>query len=233
LSALYADFDLVAYVTQIHEVTANIDRSTVKMSDVEKNVVRCPDAAAAKKMISLVEQIRDAGDSVGGVIECVARGIPPGLGEPVFGKLEADLAKAMLSIPAAKGFEIGSGFGATRMRGSQHNDAFETRGGRIRTTTNNSGGVQGGISNGEDIYFRVAFKPPATIALEQKTVTASNEEASLAARGRHDPCVLPRAVAIVEAMAALVLCDHALRQNAVSCGILKSSHTKSTKDTKG
>jgi chorismate synthase len=233
LSALYADFDLVAYVTQIHEVTANIDRSTVKMSDVEKNVVRCPDAAAAKKMISLVEQIRDAGDSVGGVIECVARGIPPGLGEPVFGKLEADLAKAMLSIPAAKAFEIGSGFGATRMRGSQHNDAFETRGGRIRTTTNNSGGVQGGISNGEDIYFRVAFKPPATIALEQKTVTTSNEEASLAARGRHDPCVLPRAVAIVEAMAALVLCDHALRQNAVSCGILKSSHTKSTKDTKG
>ena len=233
LSALYADFDLVAYVTQIHEVTANIDRSTVKMSDVEKNVVRCPDAAAAKKMISLVEQIRDAGDSVGGVIECVARGIPPGLGEPVFGKLEADLAKAMLSIPAAKAFEIGSGFGATRMRGSQHNDAFETRGGRIRTTTNNSGGVQGGISNGEDIYFRVAFKPPATIALEQKTVTTSNEEASLAARGRHDPCVLPRAVPIVEAMAALVLCDHALRQNAVSCGILKSSHTKSTKDTKG
>jgi chorismate synthase len=233
LSALYADFELVGYVTQIHEVTANIDRSTVKMSDVEKNVVRCPDAAAAKKMISLVEQIRDAGDSVGGVIECVARGIPPGLGEPVFGKLEADLAKAMLSIPAAKAFEIGSGFGATRMRGSQHNDAFETRGGRIRTTTNNSGGVQGGISNGEDIYFRVAFKPPATIALEQKTVTTSNEEASLAARGRHDPCVLPRAVPIVEAMAALVLCDHALRQNAVSCGILKSSHTKSTKDTKG
>jgi chorismate synthase len=233
LSALYADFELVGYVTQIHEVTANIDRSTVKMSDVEKNVVRCPDAAATKKMISLVEQIRDAGDSVGGVIECVARGIPPGLGEPVFGKLEADLAKAMLSIPAAKAFEIGSGFGATRMRGSQHNDAFETRGGRIRTTTNNSGGVQGGISNGEDIYFRVAFKPPATIALEQKTVTTSNDEASLAARGRHDPCVLPRAVPIVEAMAALVLCDHALRQNAVSCGILKSSHTKSTKDTKG
>jgi chorismate synthase len=233
LSALYADFELVGYVTQIHEVTANIDRSTVKMSDVEKNVVRCPDAAAAKKMISLVEQIRGAGDSVGGVIECVARGIPPGLGEPVFGKLEADLAKAMLSIPAAKAFEIGSGFGATRMRGSQHNDAFETRGGRIRTTTNNSGGVQGGISNGEDIYFRVAFKPPATIALEQKTVTTSNDEASLAARGRHDPCVLPRAVPIVEAMAALVLCDHALRQNAVSCGILKSSHTKSTKDTKG
>jgi chorismate synthase len=134
----------------------------------------------------------------------------------VFDKLEADLAKAMLSIPAAKGFEVGSGFAATQMRGSQHNDAFETSAGRIRTTTNNSGGVQGGISNGEEIYFRVAFKPPATIALEQKTVTTSNEETELAARGRHDPCVLPRAVPIVEAMAALVLCDHALRQRAVS-----------------
>jgi chorismate synthase len=215
LSAFYENFELVAYVAQIHEVIAKINRSTVKMGDVEKNVVRCPDVAAAKKMISLVDQIRDAGDSVGGVIECVARGVPPGLGEPVFDKLEADLAKAMLSIPAAKAFEIGSGFGATRMRGSQHNDAFETRAGRIRTSTNNSGGVQGGISNGEEIYFRVAFKPPATIALEQKTVTTSKEETELAARGRHDPCVLPRAVPIVEAMAALVLCDHALRQRAI------------------
>ena len=168
-------------------------------------------------MVALIEQIRDAGDSVGGVIECVARGISSGLGEPVFDKLEADLAKAMLSIPAAKAFEIGSGLRATLMRGSQHNDPFEVRGGRIRTTTNNSGGVQGGISNGEDIYFRVAFKPPATIALGQKTVTTSHEEAELAARGRHDPCVLPRAVPIVEAMGAIVLCDHALRQNAVRC----------------
>jgi chorismate synthase len=232
LSAFYADFELIAYVTQIHEVTAKIDRSTVKMSDVEKNIVRCPDAAAAKNMISLIEQIRDAGDSVGGMIECVARGIQAGLGEPVFDKLEADLAKAMLSIPAAKGFEIGSGFAATQMRGSQHNDAFETRAGRIRTTTNNSGGVQGGISNGENIYFRVAFKPPATIALEQKTVTTSKEQTELAARGRHDPCVLPRAVPIVEAMAAIVLCDHALRQNAISPGISKSPHTRSAKDTK-
>jgi len=231
LSALYQDFELVAYVTQIHEVTAKIDRPTVKMNDVEKSIVRCPDAAAAKKMISLIEQIRDAGDSVGGVIECVARGIPPGLGAPVFDKLEADLAKAMLSIPAAKGFDVGSGFQAIRMRGSEHNDAFETRAGRIRTTTNNSGGVQGGISNGENIYFRVAFKPPATIALEQKTVTTSNEETALAARGRHDPCVLPRAVPIVEAMAALVLCDHALRQNALSC--VAHSNTPRTKSTKG
>src|SRR6266702_1532362 len=233
LSALYGDFDLVAYVTQIHEVTAKIDRSTVTMNDVEKNVVRCPDAAAAKKMISLVEQIRDGGDSVGGVIECVARGIPSGLGEPVFDKLEADLAKAMLSIPAAKAFEIGSGFGATQMRGSQHNDAFETRAGRIRTTTNNSGGVQGGISNGEDIYFRVAFKPPATIALEQKTVTTSKRQSKLAARGRHDPCVLPRAVSIVEAMAALVLCDHALRQRAIDFQAGdQRPHTMSTKGTR-
>ncbi len=215
LSTFHRGFEIVAYVTQIHEVTAEIDRSIVRLKDVEKNIVRCPDAAAAKRMISLIEQIRDEGDSVGGVIECVVRGIPAGLGEPVFDKLEADLAKAMLSIPAAKGFEIGSGFAATRMRGSQHNDAFEIRGGRIRTTTNNSGGVQGGISNGEDIYFRVAFKPPATIALQQKTVTRSKEQTELAARGRHDPCVLPRAVPIVEAMAALVLCDHALRQRAI------------------
>jgi len=231
LSTLYADFELLAYVTQIHEVTAKIDRSTVKMNDVETNVVRCPDADAAKKMISLIERIRDAGDSVGGVIECVARGIPPGLGEPVFDKLEADLAKAMLSIPAAKGFEIGSGFAATQMRGSQHNDAFETRAGRIRTTTNNSGGVQGGISNGEEIYFRVAFKPPATIALEQKTVTTSNEQTALAARARHDPCVVPRAVPIVEAMAALVLCDHALRQRAIK--FQPEKHRPRTTSTKG
>ena len=216
LGMFYPEFELVAYVMQIHEITARVGRSTVKTKEVEKNIVRCPDAAAAKRMISLIEQVRDEGDSIGGTIECVARGIPAGLGGPVFDKLEADLAKAMLSIPAAKGFEIGSGFPATRMLGSEHNDAFEIRDGRIRTTTNNSGGVQGGISNGEDIYFRVAFKPPATIALQQKTVTSSKEQTELAARGRHDPCVLPRAVPIVEAMAALVLCDHALRQRAIA-----------------
>jgi chorismate synthase len=216
LSVLHAEFEIVAYVTQIHELTAKIDRSAVKAKDVDRNIVRCPDAIAAKKMVSLIQEIRDKGDSVGGVIECVIRGIPPGLGEPVFDKLDADLAKAMLSIPATKGFEIGSGFAATRMRGSQHNDPFELRSGRIRAATNNSGGVQGGISNGEEIYFCVAFKPTATIAHEQKTVTSSRKQTQLTARGRHDPCVLPRAVPIVEAMAALVLCDHALRQRATN-----------------
>ena len=215
LSILYSEFEIVAYVAQIHEVIAKVNRSVVKMKDVDRNVVCCPDSTAAKRMKALIEQIRAEGDSVGGVIECVVRGVPPGLGEPVFDKLEADLAKAMLSLPATKGFEIGSGFAAARMRGSEHNDPFEMRAGKIRTATNNSGGVQGGISNGEEIYFRVGFKPTATIAREQKTVTASHKETRLGARGRHDPCVLPRAVPIVEAMATIVLCDHALRQRAI------------------
>jgi chorismate synthase len=209
-------FEIVAYVTQIHEVAARIDRASVRVEAVERNAVRCPDEAAAELMTALIQSVRAEGDSVGGVIECVIRGIDAGLGEPVFDKLEADLAKAMLSLPASKGFEIGSGFAATRMKGSEHNDLFEVRDARIRTTTNNSGGVQGGITNGEDIFFRVAFKPTSTIARDQKTVTASHEETTLAARGRHDPCVLPRAVPIVEAMAALVLCDHALRQKAIA-----------------
>jgi chorismate synthase len=216
LRSFYPKIDIVGYVTQIHELTAKIDRSKVKTADVDANMVRCPDKTAAKKMISLIEKTRAEGDSLGGVIECVVRNAPPGLGEPVFDKLEADLAKAMLSLPATKGFEIGSGFSATRMRGSEHNDPFEMRGGKIRTSTNYSGGIQGGISNGEEIYFRVGFKPTATIAREQKTVSASREQTKLAARGRHDPCVLPRAVPMVEAMAALVLCDHALRQRAIS-----------------
>src|SRR6266700_1864213 len=222
LSILHSEFEIVAYVVQIHEVIAKINRSVVKTKDVERNAVRCPDTVVAKRMEALIEQVHDEGDSVGGVIECVVRGIPPGLGEPVFDKLEADLAKAMLSLPATKGFEIGSGLAATRMRGSEHNDPFETRGGKIRTATNNSGGVQGGISNGEDIYFRVAFKPAATIAREQRTVTSSQLRTKLAARGRHDPCVLPRAVPIVEAMAALVLCDHALRQKAIGLSVDRS-----------
>ena len=218
LRTFYPKIDIIGYVTQVHDITVKIDKSKVKIKEVEANIVRCPDSAAAKKMISLIEKTRQQGDSLGGVIECVVRNAPVGLGEPVFDKLEADLAKAMLSLPATKGFEIGSGFSATRMRGSEHNDAFEMRDDRVRTATNFSGGIQGGISNGEEICFRVAFKPTATISREQKTVTASRKQTKLAARGRHDPCVLPRAVPMVEAMAALVLCDHALRQKAISSG---------------
>jgi len=215
LRTLYPKIEIVGYVSAIHELSAKVDRSKIKVAEVDSSIVRCPDKATAKKMISLIEKTRADGNSLGGIIECVVRNGPVGLGEPVFDKLEADLAKAMLSLPATKGFEIGSGFSATRMRGSEHNDAFEMRGGKVRTASNYSGGIQGGISNGEEIYFRVAFKPTATIAREQKTVTSSREQTKLAARGRHDPCVLPRAVPMVEAMAALVLCDHALRQRAI------------------
>jgi chorismate synthase len=216
LAALFPRFELLAYVTDVHEVVARIDPAAVTPKQIEANAVRCPDPAAAEKMVAEIEKARAEGDSLGGTISCVARGLAAGLGEPVFDKLEADLAKAMLSLPASKGFEIGSGFGSTRMKGSQHNDPFEVRDGKVRTTTNNSGGVQGGISNGEEIFFRVAFKPTSTIAREQKTVTARHEETTLAAKGRHDPCVLPRAVPIVEAMAAIVFCDHALRQKAIA-----------------
>jgi chorismate synthase len=216
MRTLNPGFELIAYVNHVYDVTATVDPAVVTTEQVEANAVRCPDPAAAKKIIEAIEQARADGDSLGGTIACVARGIPAGLGEPVFDKLEADLAKAMLSLPASKGFEIGSGFAATRMRGSEHNDAFEIRDGKVRTETNNSGGIQGGISNGENIFFRVAFKPTSTIARDQKTVTFAGEETTLTARGRHDPCVLPRAVPIVEAMAALVLCDHALRQRAIS-----------------
>jgi chorismate synthase len=209
-------FEVVAFVKSIHRIDAAVDPSTVKLSDVEQSIVRCPDPDAASRMIDWIKTMREEGNSVGGVIECVVRGVPPGLGEPVFDKLEADLAKAMLSLPATKGFEIGSGFGSTRMTGAEHNDPFEMREGRVRTRTNFSGGVQGGISNGEDIIFRVAFKPTATILRSQETVTTTGEATELAARGRHDPCVVPRAVPIVEAMAALVICDHYLRHEAIS-----------------
>ncbi|MEI7958680.1 MAG: chorismate synthase [Verrucomicrobiota bacterium] len=209
--------EIVAYVKSIHEIVAAVDPATVTFEQVEGNIVRCPDPEAVPGMIELIKSLRTQGDSAGGVVECVIRGVPPGLGEPVMDKLEADLAKAMLSLPATKGFEIGSGFAGTRMTGSQHNDPFVLREGRVRTTTNHSGGVQGGISNGEDIFFRIAFKPTPTITRAQPTVTVTGEETELAARGRHDPCVLPRAIPIVEAMAALVLCDHALRQRG-QCG---------------
>ena len=216
LAKLIPQLEIVAYVAQIHEITASIDRGTVNLEEVERSLVRCPDGAASERMITLIESTRSEGDSLGGLIECVVRNTPAGLGEPVFDKLEADLAKAMLSLPATRGFEIGSGFAAARMKGSEHNDPFEMREGKVRTTSNHSGGVQGGISNGEQIVFRVAFKPTATISREQKTITASGKSTTVAARGRHDPCVLPRAVPIVEAMTALVLCDHALRQRAIA-----------------
>lgn len=215
LRHLVPGIEILAWVSAVHDIEAPVDPATVTAAGIEANAVRCPDAGAAEAMIARIRQVRGEGDSVGGVIEAVVRGAPAGLGEPVFDRLEADLGKAMLSLPATKGFEIGSGFAGARLRGSEHNDPYEMRGGQVRTPTNRSGGVQGGISNGEHIVFRVAFKPTATISMPQATVTADGRDATLAARGRHDPCVLPRAVVIVEAMAALVLCDHVLRQRAL------------------
>ncbi len=212
LRALHPNWEVLAYVNAIHDISAQVDIESVSFETIEASIVRCPDSVAASAMEERICQVRSEGDSVGGIIECVVRNVPAGLGEPVFDKLEADLAKAMLSIPATKGFEIGSGFVGSRLKGSQHNDPFRMEDNKIRTLTNHSGGIQGGISNGEMIFFRVAFKPTATIARKQETVSTTGENASLAARGRHDPCVLPRAVPIVEAMTALVLCDHLLRQ---------------------
>ncbi len=212
-----ASTQVLAYVRQVHTIVAEVDPETVTPEAVEANAVRCPDPEAAAAMFARIDQARRELDSLGGVIECVARGVPPGWGEPVFDKLEADLAKGMLSIPATKGFEVGSGFAGATMTGSQHNDAFYSEGGRIRTRTNYSGGIQGGISNGEMIFLRVAFKPTATIARAQETVDEEGQPVTLAAHGRHDPCVLPRAVPVVEAMAALVLADHLLRQRG-QCG---------------
>ena len=208
-------YQCIAYVKSIHDLEADIDPNTVTAEQVESNIVRTADAAMVDPMIELITQMRSEGNSVGGVIECVIRGVPPGLGEPVFDQLEADLAKAMMSLPATKGFEIGSGFEGTLMTGRDHNDEFYIEDGKVRTRTNRSGGVQGGISNGEPIVFRVAFKPTATILIEQNTVNNAGEETTLAARGRHDPCVLPRAVPMVEAMVHLVLTDHWLRQKAI------------------
>ncbi len=206
--------EIVAYVKQIKDTKSEINSEKVSNKDVDSNIIRCPDKNAAKQMIKIVEDAKNNGDSVGGIIECVVRNMPIGLGEPIFDKLEADLAKAMLCINATKGFEIGSGFEGIKMFGSQHNDAFVTKNGKVMTKTNNSGGVQGGISNGMPIIFRVAFKPTSTIQKEQDTVDIKGKPVKLVAKGRHDPCVLPRAVPIVEAMAALVLCDHYLRQRA-------------------
>jgi chorismate synthase len=209
--------ETLAYVKQVQRLIADVNPDKVKLKDVESNIVRCPDTKAAEKMIRLIEKMRRAGNTVGGIVEGVARGVPAGWGEPVFDKLEADLAKAMLSLPASKAFEVGSGFGGILLTGLEHNDPFRSKHGKVFTTTNRSGGIQGGISNGQTIFFRVAFKPVATVMHEQDTVTEKFENTTLKGRGRHDPCVLPRAVPIIEAMTALVLIDHALRHKA-QCG---------------
>jgi chorismate synthase len=206
--------EVLAFVQQVQRLVATVNPETVKIKEIESNIIRCPDPVVAPKMIRLIERIRKHGDTVGGIVEGVARGVPAGWGEPVFDRLEADLAKAMLSLPASKGFDIGSGFDGIRLTGREHNDPFRARSGKVYTTTNRSGGIQGGISNGQTIYFRVAFKPVATVLVEQETVDVEFKNTTLKARGRHDPCVLPRAVPMVEAMAALVLVDHALRHKA-------------------
>ena len=210
-----AGVEIVGYVKRVRDLEAQVNPDTVTLEDVEQNMVRSPDADFVERAIAAIEAARKEGDSLGGVVECIARDVPKGLGEPVFDKLEADLAKAVMSLPATKGFEIGSGFAGTLLSGREHNDEFYAdHDGNIRTRTNRSGGIQGGISNGEHISIRIAFKPTATIRKEQQTVTRDGQNTVLAAKGRHDPCVLPRAVPMVEAMVALVLCDHLLRQQA-------------------
>jgi chorismate synthase len=208
--------EIRAYVSRIHdiEVPSGSVSGFPSLAEVEATAVRCPEPKTAAAMIRRIEEVRAQGDSVGGLIQCRIRGVPAGLGEPVFDRLEADLAKAMLSLPATKGFEIGSGFGGTLLKGSEHNDAFVPKDGRIGTATTRSGGIQGGISNGEEIYFTVGFKPTATIMKPQATVDTAGHATELTGKGRHDPCVLPRAVPIVEAMAALVLIDHWMRHAA-------------------
>jgi len=208
---LKSGVEILAFVSKVHQVVLPedaVDYETVTLEHIESNIVRCPDPEYAEKMIAAIDTVRVRGDSIGGVVTCIARNVPRGLGSPVFDKLEAELAKAMLSLPASKGFEIGSGFAGTDFTGSEHNDEFYMdEAGNVRTRTNRSGGVQGGISNGEIIYFKVAFKPTATIGKKQNTVSREHEDVELLARGRHDPCVVPRAVPMVESMAALVLMD--------------------------
>ncbi|MEZ5234800.1 MAG: chorismate synthase [Acidimicrobiia bacterium] len=213
-----AGIEVLGWVSSVHTIDAEVNAATVTRADVEASPTRCPDPRAAERMVEAIEAARADGDSLGGVVTCVARNVPAGLGEPVFDKLDALLAGAMLSLPAAKGFEVGSGFAGTRLTGRRHNDPFvpsADRPGGVATTTNHAGGVQGGISNGEDVVLRVAFKPTATISSEQTTVERDGTPTTLSARGRHDPCVLPRAVPLVEAMTCLVLADLWLRQRAV------------------
>lgn len=210
--ALYPQLQVIGWVQQVHTVFCHVLPADVDAAVVESNIVRAADSESAEDMSIVIREARAKGDSVGGVVACTIRNCPTGLGDPVFDKLEATLAHAMLSIPACKGFEIGSGFGAPALKGSEHNDPYYMEGDRVRTRTNNSGGVQGGISNGEDINMRLAFKPTATVMIPQNTINDEHAEVQLRGKGRHDPCVLPRAVPVVEAMAWLVIADHILRQ---------------------
>ena len=210
------DVEIVAWVSKVRSVVATCDVDTVTREAVDATPIRCPDATAATAMIEAVQAARKDGNSLGGTVTCAVRGCPPGWGEPVFDRVEADLAKAMLGLPASKGFDIGSGFAGTDLTGLEHNDEFYMEGDRVRTRSNRSGGLQGGITNGETIYFRVAFKPTATVMRAQKTVSTEGEDTTITGRGRHDPCVLPRAVPMVEAAAALVMADQALRQESIA-----------------
>ncbi|KAG1666898.1 hypothetical protein FOA52_013532 [Chlamydomonas sp. UWO 241] len=207
-----ANTEILAYVSSVRGIHSNVDQANFTLEDVESNIVRCPDQEAAVKMIDAINEVRTKGDSCGGEVTCVVRRCPKGLGSPVFSKLDAELAKAMLSLPATKGFEIGSGFSGSAMKGSEHNDPFYmSEEGEVRTSSNRSGGIQGGISNGEDIVIKIAFKPTSTIGINQKTVDREGNDTELRARGRHDPCVVPRAVPMVESMVAIVLVDQLLQ----------------------
>ncbi|WP_288257690.1 chorismate synthase [uncultured Prochlorococcus sp.] len=219
----FCNTEILSWVKRIHDIDSDINKEKISLNEIDSNIVRCPDEKVSAEMIERIKQLKRQGDSCGGVIECLVRNVPSGLGMPVFDKLEADLAKALMSLPATKGFEIGSGFSGTYLKGSEHNDAFiksdHIR--KLRTTSNNSGGIQGGISNGENIEMKIAFKPTATIGKEQKTVNAEGKEVLMKAKGRHDPCVLPRAVPMVDAMVALVLADHLLL-NQAQCGLISN-----------
>lgn len=212
VQALYPELEVLAWVQQVHGIVCTVAPQNVQAATVEGNIVRTADAETAERMAASIREARTRGDSLGGIVACTVRNCPVGLGDPVFDKLEATLAHAMMSIPACKGFEVGSGFSAPEYTGMQHNDPYYMEGERVRTRTNNSGGIQGGISNGEDINMRLAFKPTATLMVEQDTVTDAHQEAKLKGKGRHDPCVLPRAIPVVEAMAWIVLADHILKQ---------------------
>jgi len=213
LALIKKNIRIQAYTSQIGTITLEKDYTQYNLDIAETNMVRCPDPDTAVKMENLVAEVKGKGDTIGGVITCIIKGCPIGLGEPVFGKLQSALAGAMMSINAAKGFEYGQGFGHMELKGSQQNDIFFNNNGKIDTLTNRSGGIQGGISNGKDIYFRVAFKPVATILMEQSTVDINGNNSKITARGRHDACVLPRAVPVVEAMAAMTILDYYLLNN--------------------